>query len=414
MNVNSSGSTLSDGNSLQSASTLEECEILSDDKPTSVDSGFGSRNIIATHDDDIKAFTPSLATSSYCKESEQGVLLSYEEPFENDLIDQETIELDTALKASNRKSRTDSGCNTETPTLISDRCRSEATGLDNFSTHLQSSTPKVKGRSELSFQDIMAEKNNKEIPLYLKRQVWASESAPNSDILPNDSNNNKKISDSSSSSSDSNASQKSVIRSRDSNNNSYDKNTSGSTRKQNDLKLNTDTTDFTEYAIRTSEYGSLGSYGSPLSELELNNNEIGDSDVFSADQQNIHKNITNLQQSERLEKSSKDTSRSKKSNSNSSKELKELQIDNFMREMSLNDKTSSLKHESPNLELSPKKENKSKIVQGFYYGQAKHKDGSLLPVLFEVFYFGRVHALSQSFLIGLELHQQESDWFKPK
>ena len=39
-----------------------------------------------------------------------------------------------------------------------------------------------------------------------------------------------------------------------------------------------------------------------------------------------------------------------------------------------------------NLELSPKKEKPphKRILQGCYYGQARHKDSSLLPVVFEI------------------------------
>lgn len=138
---------------------------------------------------------------------------------------------------------------------------------------------------------------------------------------------------------------------------------------------------FSDYAIKTSEYTSLGS---PLLEIEFKHGDVENIDIS-----------TNNPFTSSVVNSPVDAVDSKMDESeavipreiNSNKDQKKDQKDSRS-----NGTTGYIKkyshpksHKIEHFQISPKKEKTRKnILQGCYYGQAMHKDGSLLPIVFEI------------------------------
>ena len=409
VNVNSSGSTISEVNSLQSVSTIEEVELI-EGKPMSVDSGIDSRNILCSEnnicDSNRKKINSDLSVD--------------EEPFQCDLIvddinEDDIIHIDKHMIDFNKNNIKNLDCGSDnvfnspvahSPVSLSERSKSKDTELVGFSPHLQTSTPKTDDENKQSFTNEIPEKK------YLDfKEVWSSYENGNDTNLLHEKENEQ----TNSSSHIDELIDFQCIREIDKmsrnvidgagNSDFTNFNEPMHCLKKGEEKVNINNKDFSEYAIRTSEYGSLGS---PLSEIEFHNNDNDHIEILV----NEHVNIPDVSQDimyNNLVKSGKISNREKtnqglENDVESSEDISirntkiktDPKINNFMSDLNINDqargshvkskKESShqLQKCAANLKLSPRKEKTSKIVQGFYYGQAKHKDGSLLPVLFEV------------------------------
>lgn len=388
INVNSSGSTLSDTNSLQSASTLEEVEIK---EKTSVDSGFGSRNVI-------------LADNNVCeldRKVRDTNVLEYVETYHHQAIVDDMLNLDL----NNRQARTNSESSSDnvfhspgtgSPISSDDRSYSKDSDIVGFSPHIHASTPKNEDNNKQDFAtNRLPEKTRLDFnEVCLRKEVWTSDTSTEN---INDTDLSYKKQNDTSSSSEHNRTgdfeclpvigtiSREKTESADSD---FIKIVDPIICNNRDEIIDVNTKNFSEYAIRTSEYGSLGS---PLSEEEFNDNGIENRNVFDSVEPR-HKKSSSFDVIHINQDKQEKTNNTKNTNENdilssdedslrylnTKPDFREPKIDNFMREISSNEQVKE------SVELSPKKEKSSRIVQGFYYGQAKHKDGSLLPVLFEV------------------------------